>query len=420
MKKKAVFLICLLCAMICAPAFCEEERPAVRVGEVSYDAKQVQSALDELMAINEAAGITLTEAECAEAAENTIENYVVRGLAENRIRELGLDRLSKEIDYSLQDQAQQAYEQAWQQVRGQYSEDELTDEQISRLLEAAGVSNEAYYREYALGYEMSLLLEHYGAAVELSDAELDAFYQENYVAPYEARYAGDIPLYESEVLFGEGDSLYIPEGYRRIRQILLPVPEEIRTELEALAARADELYEAAQAAYDEVAALGVEGKDIESARQAYAEAKAELDQLEVEEGRLRAKILPAVQETVDEIYARLRAGESFEDISKLYGETAEELPYHPDSEAWTEEYAQALRTLSAPGDVSQPAVCADGVHIFCYAEDIPFGAVRLSGEQRAVVESAAQQNLSAQALIDLVSDWRDDYEIETDVTQLNF
>lgn len=419
---RRVFPIILSCifVMLCSAAACEDVGTVVRVGDITYDAKRVQIALDELAAINEAAGVELSEAERTEAVANTVENFIIRGLAENRIRELGLDKLSKEVDYSLHDQAQQAYEQMWQEARAQYDTETLTDKQITQLLEAAGVSNENYYVEYALGYEMSLLLEHYGLTVKLDKPELDEFYLENYVAPYEARYAQDIPLYEKEVLFGEGDSLFVPQGYRRIRQILLPIPEDIQLELDALNARAETLYESAQKSYDEVASLGVEGKDIEPAREAYAAAKAELEQLEVEAGKLQAKVLPAVQKTVDEIFARLRSGEEFEDLAALYGKPAEDLPYHPKSESWPVEYAQALHTLNAPGDVSQPAVCADGVHIFCYAEDIPSGAMTLGDEQRSIVEAAALQSLSSQALIELVSDWRDDYEIETDVSLLYY
>ena len=420
MKRLLPAVLCCIAVILGASASCEGGAAVVRVGDISYGAEQAQTALDELMAINEAAGVELSEAERAAAAENTVESFVIRGLAENRIRELGLDRLDKNTDYALQEQAQQTYEQAWQEVRAQYDAAELSDKQITMLLEAAGVSNESCYRELTLGYEMGLLLEHYGVSVELGDAELDEFYRENYVAPYEERYAENILLYESEVLFGEGDSLFVPKGYRRIQQILLPLPEEIQTELDAMNARAEELNQTAQAAYEEVAALGVAGGDIEPAREAYAAAKAELEQMKVEAGRLQAKVLPAVQDTVDEIFARLRAGEEFDAVAELYGKGAEDLPYHPDSESWPEEYAQALRTLKEIGDVSQPAVCADGVHIFCYAEDIPSGAVKLGEDQRAIVESAAQQSLSSRALTDLVSEWRDEYEIETDISQLNF
>ena len=304
-----ILVICFMVASLGTVALCESDGVTVRVGEITYDVKQVQTVLDKQIALNEAAGIKLTEEEKTEAIENTLENFVNRGLAENRIRELGLDQLSKDADYALREQAQQAYEQVWQQTRGKYAD--LTDEQITQLLDAAGAGNEAYYWEYVLGYEMELLLEHYGVSVDLTDAELDAFYQENYVAPFEERYANNIPLYESEVLFGDGDSLFVPQGYRRIKLIQLPIPEEIRTELEALQARADALSEAAEAAYNEVAALGVEGKDVEPARETYAEAKAQLEQIEVEAGRQWAMVLPAVQETVDEIYARLRAGERF-------------------------------------------------------------------------------------------------------------
>lgn len=396
----------------------DDSEYAVRVGAVTYTVKQVQAALDEVLLVNESAGAVLSEEEKVEAAENTMENFVIRGLAENRISELGLDEIDKQTAASIKEQANLTYEEIWQQMRSQYGDDELTDRQITMLLEEAGSTPEAYYRELVLGYELELLLEYYGVSVKLSDKELDAFYLENYVAPYEERYADNIPLYEEEVLFGEGDSLFIPEGYRRISQIFLPLPEDIQASMDEWNADAEKLTEKAQKAYEEVAQLGVEGKDISAAQNDYAEAKAELEKLEVEKGRLLAEVLPREQKTIDEIFARLKAGESFESLSRLYGEETTDLPYHPDSKAWTENYAQALRTLKTPGDVSQPIVVEDGVHIFCYAEDIPFGAVTLSGDQRSFVEAAAQQNLSSKALTDLVKPWRSSYEIETDISKL--
>ena len=86
---------------------------------------------------------------------------------------------------------------------------------------------------------------------------------------------------------------------------------------------------------------------------------------------------------------------------------------------WADEYAQALYTLEKPGDVSQPIVYGNGVFLFYYAEDIPSGAMVLGEEERKMVRIAAQQNLSSRALNELVTPWRNDYEIETDGTQLH-
>lgn len=65
-------------------------------------------------------------------------------------------------------------------------------------------------------------------------------------------------------------------------------------------------------------------------------------------------------------------------------------------------------------------VYGNGVFLFYYAEDIPSGAMALGEEERKIVRIAAQQNLSSRSLNELVIPWRNDYEIETDGTQLHY
>ena len=415
--RRTIILVVLL-AVLCCAAQAEGASPVVRVGNITYDAAQVQSALDQAVGILQTGNVEMTDEVREQTLQSVLESFVVRGLAQCRIRELGLEITDTGSEYALREAGQLMYEYLWQTAREQYPD--LTDKEISQLMTLGNYSPETCYRDIKTEQELLLLLEHYGVSTDVTDEELAAFYEEYYIAPYRERYEKNIPLFEEEVMYGEGGSMYIPMGYRIIDQIVLPIPEELNEKLLALAEKAQAASDRMQAAYDEAAEKALAGEDPEEARKTYAAQKAELEQMTVEYGRLWAQVLPAAQEQIDEIYARLNAGEAFASLKAAFSPDADSFPYHEDSALWGDEIRQAADTLKVPGDVSQPTLFADGVHILYYAEDYPGGAAEPGEEQWAIIREAASQNLVSNRLAELVSDWRDDYEIETDGTQLTF
>ena len=187
------------------------------------------------------------------------------------------------------------------------------------------------------------------------------YYEQQYVSVYRARYEDDIPLFEQEVLLSGGQTYYIPEGYRRIKHIVMALPD-------------------ADAASAQIAA----------------------------------------------IYQALDAGESFESQMQRYSYDTSVPPedagylLHADSQLWDEAFLSTALALEKPGDVSEPVVTSAGVHIILYAADEPAGPLALTDEQHDLLTQAALTDKQTRRLEELVSQWREAYDIETHPEWLTF
>lgn len=169
--------------------------------------------------------------------------------------------------------------------------------------------------------------------------------------------------------------LYRPEGYRGITHILLTADDALTT------------------AYKEA--------DGDEAKQAAADA-----------------IIESLRARIDEIYARLDGGESFEALIAEYGEDPgmtgdtllEGYPVHRDSTTYMQEFTDGAfaDTMQSVGDVSDPVVTSYGVHILHYLRDIPGGAVDMTDEMHESIHEYLVQ--SAQSV--QIQAWRDELTVE--------
>ena len=79
---------------------------------------------------------------------------------------------------------------------------------------------------------------------------------------------------------------------------------------------------------------------------------------------------------------------------------------------WPESFIKAASVLEKVGDISQPFVTEQGVHILCYAGEVPAGAHVLTDEERELLNAAALRYYQMEKLNDLIDGWQADYEIE--------
>lgn len=169
--------------------------------------------------------------------------------------------------------------------------------------------------------------------------------------------------------------IYRPEGYRGITHILLTADDVLTT------------------AYKEA--------DGDEAKAAAADA-----------------MIESLRTRIDEIYARLDGGESFEALIAEYGEDPgmtgdtllEGYPVHRDSTTYMQEFIDGAfaDTMQSVGDVSDPVVTSYGVHILHYLRDIPGGAVDMTDEMHeSIYEYLVQSAQSVQ-----IQAWRDELTVE--------
>ena len=421
MKRYSSFLALLLFLLLPFGAAAENADPVVvRVGRVAYPLSlakySYQSNLD-LMAYQ---GYTPTVAEKEELKRQTIDHLIDLALIENKLIEAGKNDLTDAEETLVRSYAGNVYESLWQgfQQRVKNEGYDATEEQITSWLTEQGYTLDVVYQEALVNVRYSRIYELYCADVTVTDEDVEAYLQETFVGPDREAYEFDIPRYEREILATGNESFFTPAGYRVIRQILLPYPQAVVDEINALQPAVEEGATALEDAYHAVADAAIAGKDVEAEREAYqAQSQAYADLLN-QVVALEQSALPMLKETTDEIALRYAAGESFDSLVAEYGKEAGEaaggeLLFHPESENWAEAFKQAVSALKKPGEITEPFVTDLGIHIVLYQSDLPDGVHELTEEERAALQSSALEHKQRETLHPFLDEWKTQYEIET-------
>lgn len=182
--------------------------------------------------------------------------------------------------------------------------------------------------------------------------------------------------------------LYVPEGVREIKQIVVSFD-------------ADQLIE--YAFLSDAIAQGVD-------------AKADLDALYAQlDGR------------VNEILNQLASGKSFEAVEEEYSDDwamlesgMEEARYFvlDGADIWDPAFTAAALALEQPGQISDPVRMSDGVHILCYYADVPAGAVAYEEVRDYVAEYALYQ-VELDAYNAALEQWMEDLGAQIFLDALN-
>ena len=159
------------------------------------------------------------------------------------------------------------------------------------------------------------------------------------------------------------------------------------------------------------------GEALGVSRQAVSqwEADASLPELEAAAETARADCIAAVQDTLDEIQARLAAGEDFEALIAEYGQD----PGMEDSDGyyvadgainWVSEFTDGAMALANVGDVSEPIVSASGVHLIRYMSDVTPGATSEEDAHDYLVEVVTAQKKN-EVYQEKLGEWMTEYEV---------
>ena len=413
---------------LCGMAIAEADDPVVvRVGEYSYPQSVLQGSLDSMIELSRMlSGDAPTDDEKAARLQSAIDSFVGLGVIENKLAEVGKNDFTDAEKEGLNQQARSKYEELWQLLyqQMQQSDAAVTEEEVTDQLELMGYTFQAIYDELELQTRQNRAIEEFVGDIVLTQAQVDAYYEEQFVAPDRADYEGNIDRYDQEILMNNNEAFYTPEGYRYIHQIVLEIPEAAlkaaRTEQVALNRATQSMAAALQALT--LAATTAEGwEDMAEARALYDEANEALKTAQADyAARLEAETLPLVKETTDEIAAQYAAGIDFKSLISRYSTDKTErnlngdgYPFHPESKLWPANFIQAASALEKAGDISQPFVTEQGVHILMYAGEVPAGEHVLTDDERELLNAAALRYYQMEKLNELIDGWQADYEIET-------
>lgn len=344
--------------------------------------------------------------------------YIVQDRMINlKIQELGFNNFSQEEQTSFAAEADKQWQEGIESYVSYYlSED--SEEARAQLRTQAG----DFYAQNGLTQQSLLDSIQYRASFdklmvylvgdnEPTDQQIEQVFQ-LYGESYKQKYLDNIMAYEYDTYYNQQPSWYTPEGYRGIVHILLSPDAE---KLEA--------YSSLNSRYEEQQS-DKNGEGTEAEKPDGAEATA---QEPVEEVTLqmiedaRQAVLDSVKPQTDEIYAKLANGESFESLIAQYGQDpgmqnpdtlADGYSVHKDSVIWDSVFTQAAfsENMVNVGDVSDPVIGINGVHILKYLRDIPSGLI-MTDDIRTVIMDYLKSSKEQEALNTAFADWTSQYQI---------
>ena len=333
-----------------------------------------------------------------------------------------------DADHSLTDEELAAEEEnirftaeSYQQSAMEVAEgkDEKAKAENARvLLRESGVDYDSLYDAmmiYAKQTRMEEILR--GEITEVSEEELQAAYEAK-VAEQQSLYT-DGYTFESDMSYGGETICWQPDGYRTVKHILLMPDEELTSAYTD--AQFNLELSLSDIEYLEEERFAAEDDDIAEGERTAEEIQAEIDSIQtmipgLEEAVKTAEqaVLDSVKETTDEIYARLEAGESFEDLIAEYGEDPgmQSEPtmtsgYYVSTESqnWEVNFRDAAMALEQVGQYTrQPVLSGSGVHIIQYTADVLGGEVGLGAVRDALYEATLEEIQTAHCE-DIVDEW---------------
>ena len=405
MKMLSRLMALLLALTLCLPALAETspEDVLATVNGVAVTRATYDSCLAQLQDEYAAYGYDVTDPTIAAVLQQlALQTAIEYTLLDAKLVELGL-QLS---DAELADAAQIAREDFSMQVDmivdqyGYYGLADISTEEgraavlleVLSQLEAMGVTEASYIAQAQVYAGYDKVFAWIVRDVTVTDEEVRAHYEELVEADRIA-YANDVAAYEAmlennryALMYGMTDYYidlyYVPAGYRVITHILLEADD--------------------------------------TALANYTAVKANPNATEAEIAAAEAAVLASVQPDIDEIHARLAAGEAFADLIPDYtidpgmmdaASIAAGYQVHAQSTGFVIPFRDAAFTVDNVGDVTAPVVTDYGVHILCYAGDVPSGPVPYTSDVEAILRESLLVPRQATVYQQTIDAWMNEAEI---------
>ena len=391
--------------------------------------------------------------------EMALEQLVESQVVQDKLAELGLDALSEEEEAEVVAYANDMVDMYKLLLRFQnYGSIETVEEEAERLaseenpsepvatvtdaeldamlneeLSAIGYTYEYFYESQKISLQQDKLNEYTGKDVAVTDEQVKTEF-DSLVATQKETYDATPASYAYAEQNGL-DLYYMPEGYRGVKNLLISIDEQKKTEItnlntelttaqntlnsgnaqleEMQAEDASALDAEAKAAYDEqVAALQ---EQVAAAQVTVEETQAKLD--EVTEAAF-AEILA----TAEEALAKAQAGEDFDALIQTYGmdsgmtaEPAKTRGYLvcDGMTLYVQEFQDAAMALANVGDISGLVKTDFGYHILQYAGDIAGGAVEFTDEIKTAIHDEMLTEAKTAAYDAALTQWVSEAKVET-------
>jgi parvulin-like peptidyl-prolyl isomerase len=386
-------------------------------------------AVDAQTTIIEVAGQTITKAEVQSAVENTLsyQEYIYsmysmsfdktdktnisdaqdsaitaliqQAVVAKKVIELGFDTFTEEELAKIQTTVDDTYAGYVSSVTTKYFADTtLTgddlDKAVAEKMTELGYSDKDTLLASQKATEAEAKLKASVVKdVAVTDEEIQTEYDSK-VAAAQASYTETLSQFGTDV--NNGTTIYYrPAGYRYVKNILRKFSDTDSTTISDLETQLTDKQSDLDTNATSIAALPADAttdtEDQAKSRTDLTAQKAELEaaiaDLQTQLAAVKKTAYATLQPTVDEIEAKLTAGDDFDALMAEYGEDTgmqsdpaktDGYPVCAGDTNYVDAFTEAAMTLIKVGDVSAPFITDYGIHIVKYVSDITEGAVPLA------------------------------------------
>lgn len=407
MRKRAIMAFMLAAAMLLSSCALVEKDLAVdnatviiQLGDQTITKAQVNNAVDyqlynmALMYSLYGYNIDTTDEYYRNLALEDVYTSLSQSLVKNqKAKELGFNVFTDEEDAALREKAQANFDSDKDYVKSTYFADttlegEELETAISDKMTELGMTFDYYYSSAKSEATEEKLRNSVIEGVAVTDEEIQAEYDEH-VADAKASYEGNLSSYGYTV--NNGNSVYYnPAGYRYVKHILRKFPTETQNALSDLKSKVNEKASQITSLESSISSLGEDVAQDAPERVKLEEEKAAAEKekadLQAQYDKALEDACLALQPTVDEVLAKIAAGEDFDKLMETYGEDPgmQSSPGKENGYAVCQDYiyfdtafVEAAMALAKVNDVSPAVRGQNGIHIIKYVSDIQEGPVPL-------------------------------------------
>ena len=349
------------------------------------------------------------------ATEFVVQQRIIR----QKVTDLGFDAFTADEESAFKADAQAQYDEGIESYISYYLSEDTAEarEQLKKQAEEfyaqQGMTLLTLEDNFRQSASINKLSSYLVGDYDPTQEEIEATFNQ-FGASYQQNYENNILAYEYNTNYYQQPSWYTPEGYRGIIHILLKPDSELMENYSRLSSAYEEqqsetdneLTEAQQPSASEV-------------QPGQAEATEPVTDQMVQDAK--QAILDASKAEIDSIYDKLAKGESFESLIAQYGQDpgmqdvnnlAVGYKVHKESVIWDPAFTAGAFSdkMMQVGDVGDPVIGSNGIHILKYQNDVPSGLIMTDAIHMEIMEylKAVKEN---SAMVTAIGDWTKDFTI---------
>ncbi len=461
MQKKAILALMLAltlllsgCTLVAKDAAVDAAQVIIRSGDVQITKAELQSDIQEQMRTMSyyyslyGYSFDASDPEILADIQNSViqsreEDFVIR----QQVEANGLDQLTEEEESEIKESAQSSYDailSSYKNTVSSESEEEMDDEALTAAalerMSGLGITLENYQESERDTLLRNKLRDFVVKDVTVSEDEVKQEYNSR-VESAKTTYETDASAYCAAV--NNGTTIYyVPEGVRRVKQILIKFHEEDQTAINEANSRIDDANSAVSTANATIASLqetlDTEGiseemkaetqSSLEAAQNDLANATGELEAAQAALKEATDAAFANLDEETDALLAELENGadwdtlmaEKNQDPGMQSGVTAEKgYAISKDMTSFDSAFVEAGMALEKPGDISGKVRGETyGYYIIRYVGDETPGEIGLD-TVRETVEDSVLSTKKDETYDTTLQQWIKDANFQVDMEALN-